>query len=181
MNEALAGAIPKGQQRPRAVVAHTHAQAAVTGGRIADGPALSPAIRALIDEARREPAAFASLRNLAPETGETLATAPMPGDLRTPQPTAPSGKRRRAKARKPLPRPSPAPGPAPRAAPAAPVQGAEIPIEALFLPGVYAERVQTWFARADAAVAASLRRRGRGEDVPVPAVPTVVVSQLEMP
>eukprot|EP00965_Chrysotila_dentata_P047125 1564084-Pleurochrysis_carterae.AAC.1 len=111
---------------------------------------------------------------------EVLAAAPMPGDLRTPQPTAPSGKRRRAKARKPLPQPAPASNPAPTAGPAAPSEGTGIPIEALFLPGVYAARVQAWFAMADAAVAA-LRRRGQGEDVPVPAVPTVVVSQLEMP
>eukprot|EP00965_Chrysotila_dentata_P116256 3843433-Pleurochrysis_carterae.AAC.1 len=61
MNEALAGAIAKGQQRSRAAVARTHSQVTVEGGRITDGPALSPAIRALIDEARREPAAFASL------------------------------------------------------------------------------------------------------------------------
>eukprot|EP00965_Chrysotila_dentata_P090808 2996710-Pleurochrysis_carterae.AAC.1 len=65
----------------------------------------------------------------------------MPGDLRTPQPAEPTGKRRRAKARKPLPRPAPARGPSPQLAASAPAGGTDIPIEALFLPGVYAERV----------------------------------------
>eukprot|EP00965_Chrysotila_dentata_P240703 6203861-Pleurochrysis_carterae.AAC.1 len=37
------------------------------GGRVADGPGLSPAIRLAIREARTRPPPFASLRNLAPE------------------------------------------------------------------------------------------------------------------
>eukprot|EP00965_Chrysotila_dentata_P202668 6181238-Pleurochrysis_carterae.AAC.2 len=57
----------------------------------------------MIEEARVAPPAFASLRNLAAEAPGALVREPRPGDLWAPQPTEPTGKRRRARARKPLP------------------------------------------------------------------------------
>eukprot|EP00965_Chrysotila_dentata_P033718 1122046-Pleurochrysis_carterae.AAC.3 len=60
-----------GRRAPARAASEARAMAAVTGGRVADGAALTPSIRALIDGARRAPPAFASMRNLAPtEAGE---------------------------------------------------------------------------------------------------------------
>eukprot|EP00965_Chrysotila_dentata_P238110 6202297-Pleurochrysis_carterae.AAC.1 len=107
----------------------------------------------------------------------------MPGDLWAPQPTEPTGKRWRARARKPLPSNGRGARPGGRA-------GRERRASARrahrdcgpLATGVYADKVLRWFVfhTADAAVSA-LRARASGTDVPVPHVPTVVISQLEMP
>eukprot|EP00965_Chrysotila_dentata_P190914 6174196-Pleurochrysis_carterae.AAC.1 len=102
----------------------------------------------------------------------------MPEGLAESQPAQPPGKRRGERGRPGLPRDS---GP-PR------VQGevdtprpaGAVAIADLFLTGVYDDKVQTWFRTADAAVTA-LRARAGGEDVQVPRVPTVTVTQEEMP
>eukprot|EP00965_Chrysotila_dentata_P134607 4452431-Pleurochrysis_carterae.AAC.1 len=62
----------------------------------------------------------------------------------------------------------------------APRPSGPISIADLFLPGVYAGKVLAWFAAADVAVAA-LRARALGEEVHVPRVPTVTITQEEMP
>eukprot|EP00965_Chrysotila_dentata_P161640 5338504-Pleurochrysis_carterae.AAC.1 len=95
---------------------------------------------------------------------DAVATEPFPGDLRTPQPAPHPGRKPGGRARrKPLPRRK-ASGDGARTdgvggAGGAPMSGAagggmpesDIAIEDLFAPGIYAERVQTWFAAADAA------------------------------
>eukprot|EP00965_Chrysotila_dentata_P130531 4315556-Pleurochrysis_carterae.AAC.1 len=132
----------------------------VTGGRVADGPRLTPSIQACVTSARTTPPAFASLRNLAPAGRAELAAEPMPsGLLETQSAEPPTARRRRGHERSALPRSR-----SPRGA--AETRGREagdyarpegpVPIEALFLPGIYASRVQAWLAAADAAVARCL-------------------------
>eukprot|EP00965_Chrysotila_dentata_P234625 6200287-Pleurochrysis_carterae.AAC.1 len=50
----------------------------VEGGRITDGPRLTPTIRRRIAAARRTPPAFASMRNLTQQDRATLVTAALP-------------------------------------------------------------------------------------------------------
>eukprot|EP00965_Chrysotila_dentata_P091144 3009273-Pleurochrysis_carterae.AAC.2 len=146
----------------------------VDGGRITDGPRLSAYVRARIEDARVTPPAFASLRNLAATSPDQLEREPMPEGLADSQPTQLPGRRRRERGRPGLPRDSASQRARDAKDTARP--GGAIAIEDLFLPGVYADKVQAWFRTADAAVAA-LRAQANGEDAHVPRVPTVTVSQ----
>eukprot|EP00965_Chrysotila_dentata_P187398 6172105-Pleurochrysis_carterae.AAC.1 len=126
-----------------------------TGGRVGDGPSLSASIRARIAEARTAPPAFASLRNLAPEDANALAAEPMPDGLLELQPAEPPRKSKRAKRRRALPGAGDGPTDTSRGAGgdgnAAERPPGPIAIADLFLPGVYADKVQSWLAAADAA------------------------------
>eukprot|EP00965_Chrysotila_dentata_P149879 4949407-Pleurochrysis_carterae.AAC.1 len=89
---------------------------------------------------------------MAPAVENALALEPFPGDLRAPQPAVAQGKRKRERSRKPLPRHR-GHGTDSAAADEVRPEG-DIPIHDLYLPGVYAGRVEAWFAAADAATAA---------------------------
>eukprot|EP00965_Chrysotila_dentata_P184459 6089449-Pleurochrysis_carterae.AAC.4 len=150
------------------------------GGRIVEGAALSPFLRSAVHDARRRPPGFASFCNREAEPRDAVAVEAFPADLRDPQPGA-EGRppRRRRRGGRGLSR-----GADERAeqASAGGIEGrghADIDMASLFLPGVYKERVLEGMREADAATAA-LRARTAGEDVKIPHVPTVVISQEEM-
>eukprot|EP00965_Chrysotila_dentata_P158619 5239137-Pleurochrysis_carterae.AAC.5 len=181
MNVAIARAMHRAAEAAAAARERV-ARGEIHGGRVADGPGLSPFIRMAIAEARACPLPVASLRNLAAEEERRLAIEALPGDLREPQPRKPQGKRRRNRKRKALPREGRRLDA--RQATAGPMTRVvrpegDIAIEQLFLASVYEVKVQAWFQTADAAVSA-LRRRAAGEEVEGPRVPTVVVEQHEM-
>eukprot|EP00965_Chrysotila_dentata_P138689 4587526-Pleurochrysis_carterae.AAC.1 len=105
------------------------------GGRVADGPRLSPYVRARIAEARVTPPAFASLRNLAQTTTAQLTREPMPEGLVDSQPAEPPGKKRGGRERPRLPRDA-----QPTARDDTPRPTGPIAIADLYLPGVYADK-----------------------------------------
>eukprot|EP00965_Chrysotila_dentata_P036831 1225694-Pleurochrysis_carterae.AAC.1 len=81
-----------------------HASHTVVGGRVSDGPALTPSLRAEVERARSRPSGFASLRNLVGEARAALAVEPYTTDLRDPQPAAATKRQRGQGARRRLPR-----------------------------------------------------------------------------
>ena len=168
----------------------------IVGGRMAHGRQLHPSLATLVARSRATPAAFASTRNCEAEAAAELRLDPMPAGLDIPD--VQGHKARKRKKSRPLPRPErPVPGPAagpagprasaaaitePRAAEAGGVRerpAGPIAIEQLFLPGVYSERVESWFALADEA-GRVLRRRLAGSYEPPPRVETRVIEQHEM-
>ena len=111
-------------------------------GRAADGPRLSPAIRAACEAAAAHPPRFSSLRNLRPASDDELRAEPIP-ELRPPNPSVP-------RREEPLANPWPPGWEARR----------PIAIEQLYRPGVYAA-LELWLEDGevellDAAIAADL-------------------------
>ena len=124
-------------------------------GDAAGGAALTPAVRAAVEEARARPPKFASLSNLAPASRAELRAAPMPHlePVRLPRAPAP---------RNGVP---PPPGTSGR-----PV--GNLHMSQLFLPGVF-ERIERWTRDASAA----MRRVASGEPARPP--PTLIVPQTD--
>ena len=143
------------------------------GGRITDGPALCPPVRAACEAARREPASFASLRSRVPLSPALIASLPMPPGPQLPMRTRPPRSRRQTG--RPLPQTElRAELPISIAGPRTIRPPGDIRISQLFLGDIYDSRVAPWLALAGAAMSAL--REGRRP----PAVPTVVVTQDEM-
>ena len=157
----------------------------IEGGRMSDGPALTPSINALIDQARRTPASFASLRNLAPEGDDVLRRAPIPDGLH-PQDANPDKKRKRKPPGPPLKIPDPSPEAIAYAALPdefkARRPSGKIRIQDLYLPGVY-KRVEAWLDQAAHAMCVAESMLGyKGHDRrDLPHVPTLVIPQSEQP
>ena len=152
----------------------------ICGGRIAHGRQLHPSLAKLVHTRRHTASAFASARNLEAESAEVLRGDPLPAGLHIP----PDSERRprKRKTSRPLPRPDPptAANTAPRASDHEPDRpDGPIAIEQLFLPGVYEERIESWFALADEA-GRTLHRRRNGSKEPLPRVETRVIEQHEM-
>ena len=152
----------------------------VEGGRIAHGRQLHPSLAEHVDARRRSVADFASLRNLEAEPVANLRLERFPAGLRI-EP-GPEKKPRKRKLSRALPRTTPpanmeggvsAPSPAP-----APPEG-PIAIEQLFLPGVYTDRIESWFDLVDGAINAP-RARKLGSRASAPSVETRVIEQHEM-
>jgi len=138
-------------------MAATGVGAAESGdGKVASGSRLSPTVLAAVLQARRQPAAFASLRNLAPASAAELRAAAMP--------VVP----RKRSERRPAPRNGVAPPPGCGGRPQGPLH-----VSQLFLPGVYA-RVAEW--RRLAGVALRDIEAGRAAKPPG----TLTISQAEM-
>eukprot|EP00965_Chrysotila_dentata_P167219 5521425-Pleurochrysis_carterae.AAC.1 len=68
MNVALARALSEGGKREGGGGSRV-----VDGGRVADGPGLTPYLRDAVETARAQPPGFASFRNLAPAEVADLA------------------------------------------------------------------------------------------------------------
>ena len=151
------------------------------GGRIAHGRQLHPSLAKLVHARRHSASAFASTRNLEAESAEVLRWEPLPAGLHIP----PDDKHRPRKRKKSRPLPRPNPPAESSAAPDTPCLEPDfrpdgpIAIEQLFLPGVYEERIESWFALADEAGRA-LQRRQNGSKEPLPRVETRVIEQHEM-
>ena len=169
MNELLANAFVDAY----AARARTTRRDGGGGGRVTDGARLCEPVRAACEAARREPAAFASLRTAArPSAAEVAAMAMPPGPQLPMRTRAPRSRKQRGR-----PLPTSACGKRPASvlgavAAARPV--GDIDIAQLFLGDVYERRIAPWLALAAAAMAAI--RAGRRP----PDVPTVVVDQSEM-
>ena len=154
-------------------------------GRVADGPGLGPRAAAACEAARNIHLPFASPHLLSAAPPAELRREPFGGNLHDAQAEPPRARRSKALRRRPLPGMS---GEAadrggrsrsnePQQLPAATtarIAAGPITIEELFLPGVYAEEVDTWFALCDAAVQAL--HAGRRP----PRVPTRVIGQEQM-
>jgi hypothetical protein len=164
------------------------ARQAVEGGRIADGPDLSPSIQAACSDAAWSPPRFASTRNLRAAPSSQLQMEPITDTI---WPTARRDTRRSKRGRKKQ-RGKPFPArlscsdgtDSARGRPLA-LQDVESPvgtiaIQQLYYDGVYDQHVGSWMQRADAA-ARAIRRRLAGETVDIPSVPTVVIDQLMQP
>ena len=157
----------------------------LTGGRIAHGRQLHPSLANLVETRRHSASAFASTRNLEAESAQALRLDPMPAGLQIPPNN--SQKPRRRKKSKPLPRPNRLGEKSPLGSPTPPFDEetwarkpeGPVTIEQLFLPGVYEERIESWFALADEAGRALARKRG-GSPEPLPRVETRVIEQHEM-
>ena len=102
-------------------------------GRVTDGPALAPAVAALVEAARAAPPKWASLRNKEPATAAELAATPAPVPLQPEHTDAvppPASDRCAVLARG-------------RAA-----CGGNIHISRLWRPGIYKNEVQAWLTKA---------------------------------
>ena len=135
-----------------------------TDGELRYGPKLEPRVSQAVQAALRKPPRYASRRRLDPAPPEQLRARAIPVTPATPRPRAP-------------PRVAGQPhASAPDATQGEPYRqrpSGDIPIEALFLPGVY-ERVLAWLATAEEA----MRALERGERAHPP--PTLVVAQEEL-
>ena len=199
LNELLATAIATAAQARRASAQRAHPRAPAPGpqlslptvceGCVVDGPALGPVGHAACEAARSLPDSFAHPDHLIAASDEELRAEPFPGDLASPVTSLRPRSACAAKRRRPLPHTRWAcaqvgccahgecepglccapPAPSPR-----PQPGASVAVAELFLPGVYAEQVRTWFALADAAAAAI-----RAGERP-PSVPTRVIAQDQL-
>ena len=163
----------------------------ITGGRIAHGRQLHPSLADLVERRRHSAAAFASTRNMEAETAAKLRLDPMPAGLDIP--LDPLRKPRKRKKSRPLPRSLPmdtgsgtgrsgagqTSGDEGRAREVSERPDGPIAIEQLFLPGVYEERVESWFALVDEA-GRVMRRRLAGSKEALPRVETRVIEQFEM-
>ena len=145
-------------------------------GRVADGPALGQVAHFACEAARHVPQRFAHRSHHVPAHRDELRAEPFPGELCSPVVSSKPTSTCKALRRRPLPKGRSACGwtgccsdPAP-----APKPPADIPIADLFLEGVYASEVLSWFALADVAVAAI--RQGRR---PAP-IPTRVIGQDQL-
>ena len=152
----------------------------IEGGRIAHGRQLHPSLAEHVAARRRSAPEFASLRNLEAEPAANLRLEELPAGLHI-EP-GPVKKPRKRKLSRALPRgaqPAEVGGSGATHPPApAPPEG-PIPIEQLFLPGVYKERVDSWFDLVDAAINAP-RARKAGAGASIPGVETRVIEQHEM-
>ena len=173
-----------------------------TAGDVCEGAALDGRILEAVTAAGSEPPPFCSTRWVEPAPRSDVAAEPFPTALRDPMHVrAPRPTRQRGR---PLPPHDHAPPAAAARMAAAGVGSAEddrdfggsttssaagqlladaisppelrgaVPIDRLFLPGIYARKVQPWLSLAAEAMRAL--REGR----PAPRVPTVVVPQSEM-
>jgi hypothetical protein len=173
---------------PLLEAAELGARQAVVGGAVADGPDLTPGIRAACADAAWSPPRFASTRNLRAAPRSHLQMEPFSDSI---WPAASRDTRRSKRSRKQQ---------RGRTFPARVVCTDEsssahgrtlaqqdldtpegpISVQQLFYDGVYETHVGRWMQQADAAAAAIQRRRA-GETVNMPSVPTVVLDQLTQP
>ena len=186
LNALLARALAESAlaTRRRRRVSHPPASALrlpeIREGSISEGPALGPIAHAACEAARTAPPRFAHIDLRRSSALHQLRDEPMPGDLCAPVVSTRPSRMCKAMRRRRLPFAEQAcahtgccsepcepcePDPVPQA-PTGPIH-----IEQLFLPGVYADQVQTWMALADEA--ASAIRAGKRP----PAVPTRVIGQ----
>ena len=189
LNEFLAAAATTALRRRGTTVAaptytaSTPADPSSRGGRVGEGWALSPEVARACEAARRSAPKFASERNKRPTAVSELRDEALPGDLHSP----PVRVRPKAKTARP---PNgagarrttdhtdvDADGQRSEAAAqrATRLAAGPIAIRELYLEGVYDQKVQPWLQLADAAAAAL--RNGRT----APSVPTVTITQSEMP
>ena len=168
MNELLADAFTRAHK----ALALTTRRDGGGGGRITDGPQLCAPVRAACEAARREPACFASLRSKVPLSPTLVAALAMPPGPQLPMRSRPPRPRRQSG--RPLPPTSGAKRPVGDIATVATKPSGDIHISQLFSGDIYHSRVAPWLALSAAAIAAL--REGRRP----PAVPTVVVTQIDM-
>ena len=153
----------------------------IEGGRIAHGRQLHPSLAEHVAARRRSAPEFASLRNLEAEPAANLRVEGLPAGLHIESGQG-AKKPRKRKLSRALPRgvqpvEADGGGAASPSAPAPP-QG-PVSIEQLFLPGVYKERVESWFDLVDAAINTP-RALESGAGAPAPSVETRVIEQREM-
>ena len=143
-------------------------------GSIAMGFALGPIAASACEAARLAPPPFASLRNEVDASEEELRLSPYPYDCYEPMQFKHPGRTATAAKRKRFPASVPGASTGDTHPPYAgvPVRPSGcIPIAALYLPGVYSARIESWLCLCDAAVADL--RAGRMPR----AVPVRVISQ----